>query len=107
MEHGLRYQLPLFFGCGLHAAAPRENIGRVPLAERGSYEVGSWNRTDFYIEQPFTFKGITIALYANVFHLFNQQIVTGVESNVDLGTYQDPTNWQDPRAYQLGFKFEF
>ncbi len=79
----------------------------VPLEERGSYEYGSYNQTDLYLEQPFTFKGITVALYANVFRLFDQQSVTTRQANTDVGSFGEPTAWQSPRSYQIGFKFEF
>ena len=80
----------------------------VPLQERGSYEFGSRNWTDLYIEQPFTFGGrFTVALYANVFRLFDQQLVINRQMNSLASSFEDPTSWQSPRAYQLGFKFEF
>ena len=79
-----------------------------PLAERGSYEEGSYNTTDLYIEQPVTFGGrFTVAVYANIFNLFNQQQVTDRQMNSALTTFEDPTAWRTPRAYQFGFKFEF
>ena len=87
---------------------PGNARGSTPLQQRGSYEFGSRNWTDLYIEQPFTFGGrFTVALYANIFRLFDQQLVINRQMNSSASSFEDPTSWQSPRAYQLGFKFEF
>jgi hypothetical protein len=75
--------------------------------ERGSLDVGSNWEADLYLEQPFSIGPVDVAVYANVFNLFNNQQPTGRESNIDYDTFKDPYSWQSPRQWQLGFKITY
>jgi hypothetical protein len=81
--------------------------GLVPAAERGSARVGNNWEGNLYIEQPFTIGPVSVAVYANVFNMFDNQQPTGVQTRTYLSTYREPTAWQAPRSYQLGFRLEF
>lgn len=83
-------------------------IGTVPIEERGSSKVGSNWESDLYIEQPVKVGPVTLALYANVFNMFNNQQVTGRgTSSTVTSSFRLPTAWQSPRSVQLGFKIEY
>lgn len=83
-------------------------ISSTPLAERGSSKVGSNWESDLYIEQPVKVGPVTLAVYANVFNMFNNQQPTRRGTNVAVtSSFGLPTAWQSPRSVQLGFKIEY
>jgi hypothetical protein len=75
--------------------------------ERGSLDVGRNWEADLYLEQPFSIGPIDVAVYANVFNLFDNQQPTARENNVDYANFGDPYAWQAPRQWQLGFKITY
>lgn len=81
--------------------------GAVFIEERGSSEVGANWEADLYLEQPFAVGPVGMAVYANVFNAFDNQQVTGRAANSALATFRDPTSWQSPRRFELGFKIDF
>jgi len=83
-------------------------ISSVPLEKRGSSKVGSNWESDFYLEQPFKIGPVTLAAYANVFNMFNNQQPTDRGSNSAVASsFRLPTKWQAPRSVQLGVKIEY
>jgi len=84
------------------------DYGSVPLERQGSSEVGNLWEADLHLEQPFTLGPVSIALYADVENLFDNQLPTGRGGNsTTASTYNLPTSWQSSRAYVLGFKVEY
>jgi hypothetical protein len=83
-------------------------VTAIPLAERGSSTVGNNWESDLYLEQPYKLGPVTLALYANVYNMFNNQQPTSRGGLADTAsTFNKPTAWQTPRSVQLGFKIEY
>lgn len=80
----------------------------IPNEKRGSSKVGKNWESDFYIEQPFKIGPVSLAAYANVFNMFNNQQPTARGSNSAVASsFRLPTAWQSPRSVQLGVKIEY
>jgi hypothetical protein len=100
--------LSAFWNSGnLYTATTAGTYGQVFIEKRGSSKVGNNWEADLYAEQPFKIGPVTMALYANVFNIFNNQQVVARQSNSGLATFRQPTAWQSPRAVQLGFKLQY
>ena len=84
------------------------SITAIPLAQRGSLNVGSNWESDLYIEQGVKLGPVDMAAYITLFNVFNNQQVLGRGANADVASsYKLPTSWQGPRSYQLGVKLQF
>jgi hypothetical protein len=83
-------------------------VTSIPLAERGSYDVGSSWESDLYIEQAVRLGPVNLAGYVTFFNVFNNQYPTTRGANADVpASFMLPTAWQSPRSYQFGVKLEF
>jgi hypothetical protein len=100
--------LSAFWGSGnLYTATAPGTYGQVYIEQRGSSEVGDNWEANVYIEQPFKLGPVRVAVYGNVFNIFDNQQVTARAANSALATFRQPVGWQSPRSYQLGFKIEY
>ncbi len=80
----------------------------VPLERLNSSRVGNNWEADLHLEQPFAVGPVTMAVYADVFNVFNNQQATDRSGNsANSSVYTLPTRWQSPRQVQLGFKIEY
>jgi len=87
--------------------APSTGWSAVPTAERSSLDVGDNWEANLYLEQPVRVGPVELAVYANIFNAFNNQQPINRTGNQDLATFGDPTQWQNPRQVQIGFKIEY
>ncbi len=96
-----------WYSGNVYTATKAGVYGAVFIEERGASEVGANWEADLYLEQPFTVGPLGMAVYANVFNAFDNQQVTSRASNSALATFRDPTSWQSPRRFEVGFKLDF
>lgn len=80
------------------------------LEPRGSRQGGSRGSLDLQIGKGFRIGRTRLRILGSVFNLFDSESVEGVCERVtgcgdlDMG---EPTDWQQPRSYQLGMRVEF
>ncbi len=79
----------------------------IPTAERSSLDVGNNWEANLYVEQPFSLGPVELGVYANIFNVFNNQQPLNRTGNTDLSTFRDPTQWQNPRQVQVGFRISY
>jgi len=78
---------------------------------RGSNRLDWYNNLDLRAEKAFTFgSDMRIAVLFDIFNLFNDDGVVGVNTEEDefsdLGPGR-PVDLRRPRRYRLGFRFDF
>ncbi len=83
---------------------------------RGNRDANSNYQLDLQLSKGFHIgQAVRIVLIGSVFNLFSNQEVTQVCSSIngctdvngDFAATGGPTNWQTPRRYEVGFRFEF
>lgn len=104
--------LSAFFNTGNHYTpttwqAPSTGWSAVPTARRSSLDVGNNWEANLYLEQPVRLGPVELAVYANIFNVFNNQQPTNRRGNQDLANFGTPSAWQNPRQVQLGLKIEY
>ena len=62
---------------------------------------------DMRAEKAFHLDRFSFSLLLDVYNLFNNGTTTATVNQIDLSTYGDPTNLQNPRIIQLGARFSF
>ena len=92
-----------------------ENAGEIPVYGRGvEGRLPSRFLLDLAAQYSFKFSGTKrLTFVANVFNFFNQQKVTAMDTNVDVGidtvnpNYMTPSTYDTGRRTRLGVKFSF
>ncbi len=79
----------------------------VPLEEAGASRVGNNWEADVHIEHPVKLGPVNVALYGDIYNVFNNQQPIARGSNSASVTYNKPTSWQTPRSFGIGFKLDF
>jgi len=84
--------------------------GDIFVEPRGSREGDEWAQLDLQVTKGFNLGRVHLRLIGAVLNLFDSENATGVCDNVNgCGDFElgDPTNWQQPRRYELGVRVEF
>jgi len=84
--------------------------GDIFLEPRGSREGAEWTQLDLQLTKGFTFGRVRLQLIGTVLNLFDSENATAVcERETGCGDFEmgDPTEWQNPRRYELGVRVEF
>jgi outer membrane receptor for ferrienterochelin and colicin len=83
------------------------DFNNVPLEAAGSSRVGNNWEADVHIEQPVKVGPVDLAIYADVYNVFNNQQPIARNGNLAAVSYNLPTSWQTPRSFGVGFKLDF
>jgi hypothetical protein len=74
----------------------------------GSREIGAWWDTDLHVEQAVKLGArAALSAYVDVFNVFDNQEPILRQGLTTSSVYTQPNQWQAPRRYQVGVKFEF
>jgi hypothetical protein len=80
------------------------------LEPRGSREANSSYQLDLQLSKGFTVGPVRIVLIGSVYNVFSNERPTAVcTHDGGCGAFEmgEPTDWQTPRRYELGFRVEF
>lgn len=80
------------------------------LEPRGSRDGADYYQLDLQLSKGFTISNVRLVLIGTVYNTFSSENATAVCSDIGgCGSYEtgDYTNWQTPRRYEVGFRFEF
>jgi len=89
---------------------PEIPYGRHLLEPRGSRDANSNYQLDLQISKGFTTGQVRLVLIGSIYNAFSDEPPTAVCSHIsgcDDFEMGDPTYWQTPRRYELGFRLEF
>jgi hypothetical protein len=96
--------------------SPEIPYDRHYLEPRGSRDANDLYQLDLQLTKCFTVGGVRLALIGSVFNIVSSERPTAVCAHasgcgvseggapIEMG---DPTDWQTPRRYELGFRVEF
>ena len=95
----------------LNQTAENAGYGVEFLEPRGSLEGNENYQLDVNLTKSFRFGRYDVQLIGTVFNVFDSERPTDrCDDNEGCGTLGgllDPLEWQDPRRYEVGFRFEF
>jgi hypothetical protein len=80
------------------------------LEPRGNREANSQHQIDLQVSKGFTTGQVRFALIGTVLNVTSSEQPLSVCSHISgCGSFEmgDPTNWQTPRHYEVGFRVEF
>ena len=80
------------------------------LEPRGNRDGANYYQLDLQLSKGFTISNVRFVLIGTVYNTFSSEDATAVCSDIGgCGSYEtgDYTNWQTPRRYEVGFRFEF
>ena len=89
---------------------PEIPYGSHNLEPRGSREANSNYQLDLQVSKGFTIRRLRLVLIASVYKVFSDEQATFVCAHISgCGDIEmgDPTDWQTPRRYEVGFRVEF
>ena len=91
---------------------PDITFGTYFLEPRGSRDADNYHRLDLQLAKGFTLGGVRLVLIGAVLNAFSSENVVGVcdrASGCFGGAFEmgEPTDWQTPRRWELGFRAEF
>jgi hypothetical protein len=89
---------------------PEVPYGSHLLEPRGSREANNNYQLDLQLSKGFTIGRARLVLIGSVYNIFSDEQPWGVCTHISgCGDIEmgDPTNWQTPRRYELGFRLEF
>ena len=89
---------------------PAIPYGVMYLEPRGSREGADFYQLDLQVSKGFTISKVRLVLIGTVFNTFSNENATSVCRGIGgCGSYEmgDFTDWQTPRRYEVGFRFEF
>jgi hypothetical protein len=95
---------------------PRVSYGEHYLEPRGNRDANSSYQLDLQLAKGFTVGPVRLALIGSAMNVFSDERPTavcqhisgcGFEEDGSPITMGDPTDWQTPRRYELGFRVEF
>lgn len=75
--------------------------------ERGSESFDTFFNADIRVEKEFRYDRFRASVLFDAYNVFNNDAVVGLVNRVDLSTFGDPTQLQNPRRFQVGVRFAF
>lgn len=85
----------------------RSGSPNIFIEPRGSERLSTLTTLDFRLEKLFQFSGKKLGLIFDVFNVFNQGVMTWLETRVTLSTFGKATTICDPRFLRVGMRFYF